>query len=517
MNQHSGESFNWLVRSSGRILGPFSDAELEEKILRKEISIIDEISTPWQRWNFVREFPMFYDAVEKVRQSVSVSDGSMTNIADELTKTGYKITTSAESSGIDSSTESTNSKSKNFSENKIKTLSSSSEENLDSKFLIFAKYFFAMSLLAFSFFVLYKRYFAESNVNQKISFQDLVTDKDKVIYYEGLLVEKKINYDQFHELVLLKISTNESSANVKNLLDQAGILFPAIRNQDYQVLQGMLALHEQDYAAAASFFQNAQNEEAQVNFLISLYGQKKYEELIQKVQTSSFKDPELQSIVNQIKMLSFLKANKEIDLKNLAEASAKDRYSNLNEILLLIKGLSKKNVSEILKKDLIFHQRFVDKINVSNQWLRSFFYLDVCKSHKAIVSEIQLACLLLVRNITEAKPILKELELSKPQSVTVQLLSVYYDLVSNQIESARVKSKVLPEASSFLELFYKSEQCFQNKDVNCFLNLQSKILNFENRNEWKRYFDLQVQILKNSSISMEDSSFLPIRQLKVTR
>jgi hypothetical protein len=517
LNQHQNTSSNWLVRSSGRVLGPFSDKELEEKIIKKEISIIDEISTPWQRWDFVREFPMFYDAVEKVRQSVSISEGSMTNIAGELTKTGYKISNQNESLNAESPVLPSKSQDESLLKGKTLTVSSKDDEMQESKVLIFSKYFFALSLLAFSCFVLYKRYFSESNVSQKESLQVFVSEKDKVLHYENLLSKKKINYDQFHELILLKINIDESSANVKNLLDQAGILFPAIKNQDYQFLQGMQALHEQDYARAEMLFQNAQNEEGRVNFLISLYGQKKYHDLVQQIQKNSFTRLETLRVANQMTALALAQLDKEIELKRLTESLVDKRYDILNEMLLLAKGLSKKTVFEFLKKDLIFHQRFVENINISNQWLKSFFNQDVCRSFKIEAKEVQVACFLLVKNISEANLMLKELELSKPQQTTVQFLSIYYDLITNQQESARIKSKILPEQSSFLDLYFKSENCFQNKDKECFLKYQSKILNFENRNEWKKYFELQTKILNNSDVSLQETSFLPIKLLKANR
>ena len=40
----------WLVKSSKRILGPFSISEIENLLRTKEISITDEVIAPNSRW-----------------------------------------------------------------------------------------------------------------------------------------------------------------------------------------------------------------------------------------------------------------------------------------------------------------------------------------------------------------------------------------------------------------------------------------------------------------------------------
>jgi tetratricopeptide (TPR) repeat protein len=70
---------NWLVKSSTRILGPFTLDELTAMLLSKQISIIDEIRLTSGRWSYVREHQKFMDIVKNIRdEQDSTSENTMT-------------------------------------------------------------------------------------------------------------------------------------------------------------------------------------------------------------------------------------------------------------------------------------------------------------------------------------------------------------------------------------------------------------------------------------------------------
>lgn len=69
----------WLIKSSTRILGPFSLDELTQHLRSKHISIIDEIRHTSGRWGYIRENPMFMDIVRNIREEPDVhSEKTMT-------------------------------------------------------------------------------------------------------------------------------------------------------------------------------------------------------------------------------------------------------------------------------------------------------------------------------------------------------------------------------------------------------------------------------------------------------
>jgi tetratricopeptide (TPR) repeat protein len=58
---------NWLVKSSTKILGPFTREEVLELLTHRQITIIDEIRQPEGRWNYIRENRHFKEIVKNLR------------------------------------------------------------------------------------------------------------------------------------------------------------------------------------------------------------------------------------------------------------------------------------------------------------------------------------------------------------------------------------------------------------------------------------------------------------------
>lgn len=59
----------WLVKSSGRILGPFSASKVSELIRSREISVLDEISPPLRRWQTIQYHDQFREVVDSLRKA----------------------------------------------------------------------------------------------------------------------------------------------------------------------------------------------------------------------------------------------------------------------------------------------------------------------------------------------------------------------------------------------------------------------------------------------------------------
>ncbi len=61
----------WLVKSSGRLLGPWTIEAIIEQIKSRNISILDEVKDPLNRWLFIREHQLLTSAVRQVRDEQS--------------------------------------------------------------------------------------------------------------------------------------------------------------------------------------------------------------------------------------------------------------------------------------------------------------------------------------------------------------------------------------------------------------------------------------------------------------
>lgn len=57
----------WLIKSSNRILGPFSSEEVKNEIKARNVSIVDEIQASGSRWRYIREEQAFIDVVKSLR------------------------------------------------------------------------------------------------------------------------------------------------------------------------------------------------------------------------------------------------------------------------------------------------------------------------------------------------------------------------------------------------------------------------------------------------------------------
>ncbi len=79
----------WLIKSSTRIIGPYSLKEISEYIMRRQISILDEMKGPMQRWSYVRENPFLKEIIEAIRREQDSSKEDTVTIA---TQTSASIT-----------------------------------------------------------------------------------------------------------------------------------------------------------------------------------------------------------------------------------------------------------------------------------------------------------------------------------------------------------------------------------------------------------------------------------------
>jgi len=64
----SSDSSAWLVKSNGRILGPFTKDEVDNMLRSKEIVVLDEVAEPFRRWRYIRDHQKFIEIVEEVRK-----------------------------------------------------------------------------------------------------------------------------------------------------------------------------------------------------------------------------------------------------------------------------------------------------------------------------------------------------------------------------------------------------------------------------------------------------------------
>ena len=64
----------WLVRSSSRLIGPYSLEEIVELLTYNQVSFVDEIRRPKSRWNFIRDYPYLTETVKNNRDKLNLNN-----------------------------------------------------------------------------------------------------------------------------------------------------------------------------------------------------------------------------------------------------------------------------------------------------------------------------------------------------------------------------------------------------------------------------------------------------------
>lgn len=90
----------WLVKSSGKILGPMTLETIADQIRARQYSIFDEIREPHSRWMIMREHPMLAQVVRQIRdEHANVMEATQSTFV-----TGGKTMTSSVTERVDENT-----------------------------------------------------------------------------------------------------------------------------------------------------------------------------------------------------------------------------------------------------------------------------------------------------------------------------------------------------------------------------------------------------------------------------
>lgn len=81
----------WLVRSSTRIMGPYSLEDVIQLLVGNQISFVDEVRRPKNRWNYIREYPYLTEMVKAKKEAMAL-DHTKTNPLTALTQTLQTVT-----------------------------------------------------------------------------------------------------------------------------------------------------------------------------------------------------------------------------------------------------------------------------------------------------------------------------------------------------------------------------------------------------------------------------------------
>lgn len=123
----------WLVKSSSRILGPYSLDEVTSMLLSNQISILDELRQIEGRWTYIRESQDLVEVVKKIRDQQDRNSENTTTVS-----VAQNTQTKSDSGAVSRLDEKTPGILKDFDsalpiENKFKDVASTAEKDLSNK------------------------------------------------------------------------------------------------------------------------------------------------------------------------------------------------------------------------------------------------------------------------------------------------------------------------------------------------------------------------------------------------
>lgn len=98
----------WLVRSSGKVVGPYSANEIIRKIRARELSLLDEAGAPQSRWFMLRDHPVLKQLLAQLLEEILASDDATANtdvgtqsLTDSLSEKYDELTQKINQSNLD--------------------------------------------------------------------------------------------------------------------------------------------------------------------------------------------------------------------------------------------------------------------------------------------------------------------------------------------------------------------------------------------------------------------------------
>lgn len=96
----SADAEVWLVKSSGRLLGPWNHSQIESALRSREIVPLDEIAPPYQRWRYIRDERVFDPIISELRSKRGPVEVTQTNTntetSTEITERVYQFASDSE-------------------------------------------------------------------------------------------------------------------------------------------------------------------------------------------------------------------------------------------------------------------------------------------------------------------------------------------------------------------------------------------------------------------------------------
>lgn len=376
----------WLVKSSGRILGPYDQSKIEELLKTREIVVLDEVAQPLRRFRFIRDVPAFARIVEELRkestgdlgdktftestegQTVSLTEPMNSQIIDELTdELGFSTDSAGEivyedieevrSKPAPSATQS------RYQAGDLGGKTISHQAEAASKWLWWATGLVIVGVLGFIGF----QKWIQEPAQIQASTQELIQQGEQLVE-EGKLSEaleafkKAYSLDPdngrfYHFMGPLLIQFEGQTVLGRRLLDKALSLQPNFQAQLYTSM-GVADLKDGDWRGAGAHFRKALElkpgyEPAEINIGVLSLHQKDYnkaKEYFEKVIKEGTSDGAVPLLLAE---------------SLIQKAQTEKKYSYLSDAVAVLSGFEDKGIA--YKQELLLLKSYLQSVTDQRQ------------------------------------------------------------------------------------------------------------------------------------------------------
>lgn len=522
--------FEWLLKSSGRILGPFNHADVEKRLLSREVVQLDEVAKPFERWKYLRDEVAFAKSIEQLRLSgLGKTEDTSTNTHFDKGSTG-EITVTQDSMHTGSVTDPTDSnlidvqarvipiEKGQASEPGVRSYGTTSDQSVQAEIGRQTKkyYFFSALVLVFVFL-------GWAGINKKYGKKVLSFDEHYRIGLEAKDVGDHLgaikNFKQALQLrpqdidtklqvaslmVYFEGQTTEAQRLINSFVETESS--PEILKEAYVILALAQMLDGQFTSAGEYLTKSLKYDKnftpALINRAYIHLNQEKFSEAIQEL--SMIRDP-VGTAANSLKSILLPYAlirsgdqrSHSADYQRAIEISGRHAKNGLElsqeaELLQLIaKFKSNKileNVSEVLDSDPELNVQFIPDLLIYPRAVDWTHFINWCEesvsqSNKvALSTALQGYCELRANRQDSAGRHFKEAVMQDPTNSLLIALNSYYLRSAGNEGAAKAEISALNSDKNFmLPKLFSARECYQKNDFKCAKEQYESILKFNPR------------------------------------
>lgn len=514
---------NWLVKSSTKILGPFTRDEVMSLLTRRQITIIDEVRQPEGRWNYIRENRHFKEIVKSLRyeQDHSREDtmtstatiGSLTmtkteapSIADEFTPTpvtppkapprgGMKDVT-PESEGPPTPSGTATKSYGNAADQKVQ--SKIQKQNTLLRGILLGIAVLAIAFVAFSFLQKEKKF----DMNYEQLLGSAIRYKEMGLYERALQNYKKAaslrepDLESQFRLVFLLINEDRQSLNGRRVIERALLREGRTRSEiiDGHLGMALSYMMEGDLRQAEDYLQktlgyDANNLSAKINQAVILLKKGNYAQALKSFESLSKPETAAYPLVLLCKTMSLIEvsktqANKEDLMKVSSEIKSYITKSHflrkeLAMLMIYINTLAQDAEGEVsamnsfLEEPHNLTRKYARDLTLD--WRNSEWdFLDrYCselfntKKSAAMMKAVRAGCLIESNRDMEAAKLIDEAVAQNPRDLSSLQAQADYLWKLGRIKEAQLLFQNTDYRQTRLALYVQGEACLKAKDWSC--------------------------------------------------